>query len=209
MTAVLPGVYEVMERSRNEAGQVLLTAEEAVPTVAVIRPLRGLVDKALKPLDTIGAWYQAPIYARVSGYLKMGLADIGARVKAGDPPAIIETPELDQQLAQSKVNLAVANANQRLAQVAAARWQKLLKSDAALEQHTDVRIGDAAAKQAGVTAPQTGVPRLESLANFKRIVTSFDGIIAGRRTNVGALIYPSGGIGSELFAAVDLHSMRV
>ncbi len=128
---------------------------------------------------------------------------------AGELLATIETPDLDQELAQAKADLGVANANYQLAQVTAERWQKLLKSDAVSVQEVDVKTGDAAAKQASVTAAQANVARLEAQEAFKRIVAPFDGIITARRTDVGALINAGSGVGPELFAVADVHEMRV
>jgi RND family efflux transporter MFP subunit len=139
----------------------------------------------------------------------MWYKDIGARVKTGELLATIETPDLDQELVQAKANLAVADANYRLAQVTAGRWQKLLKSDAVSVQDVDVKAGDAEAKMAEVNAAKANVARLEAQEGFKRIVAPFDGVITARRTDVGALINAGSGVGPELFAVADLHEMRV
>jgi RND family efflux transporter MFP subunit len=139
----------------------------------------------------------------------MWYKDIGAHVTAGDLLATIETPDLDQELAQAKADLAVAQANDRLAEVTAERWQKLLKSDAVSVQEVDVKAGDAAAKRASVEAAQAAVARLQAQEAFKRIVAPFDGIITSRRTDVGALINAGSGVGPELFAVADVHRMRV
>lgn len=207
--AIALAVYGVVDRGYSEDHLVQLTAQEAVPTVDVIHPQRGVTGEQLVLPGTIDAFFEAPIYARVSGYLKMWYQDIGAHVKAGELLATIETPDLDQELAQAKANLGVADATYRLAQVTAGRWQKLLKSDAVSVQEVDVKAGDAAAKQAAVTAAQANVARLQALEGFKRIVAPFDGTITARRTDVGALINAGSGIGPELFAVADVHKMRV
>jgi RND family efflux transporter MFP subunit len=207
--AIALAVYGVLDRGYSEDRLVQLTAQEAVPTVDVIHPERGVTGEQLVLPGTIDAFFAAPIYARVSGYLKMWYQDIGAHVKAGELLATIETPDLDQELAQAKANLGVADANYRLAQVTAGRWQKLLKSDAVSVQEVDVKAGDAAAKQASVTAAQANVARLQALEGFKQIVAPFDGTITARRTDVGALINAGSGIGPELFAVADVHKMRV
>jgi RND family efflux transporter MFP subunit len=207
--AIVVVVYGVADRSWSEDRLVQLTADEAVPTVDVLRPERGVSGEQLTLPGTIQAYFQAPIYARVSGYLTTWLKDIGAHVTAGELLATIETPDLDQELAQAKANLAVANANYQLARVTAQRWQKLLRSDAVSMQEVDVRAGDAAAKQASVTAAQANVARLEAREGFKRIVAPFDGVITARRTDVGALINAGSGVGPELFAVADMHQMRV
>jgi RND family efflux transporter MFP subunit len=207
--AVALAAYGVADRSWSEDNLAQLTAREAEPTVDVIHPQRGVTGEQVVLPGTIQAYFEAPTYARVSGYLKMWYKDIGAHVTAGELLATIETPDLDQELAQAKANLAVADANYQLAQVTAGRWQRLLKSDAVSVQEVDVKAGDAAAKHAQVTAAQANVARLEALEGFKRIVAPFDGVITARRTDVGALINAGSGVGPELFTVADLHKMRV
>jgi RND family efflux transporter MFP subunit len=207
--AVVVAVYGVVDRGWSEDNLAQLTVREAVPVVDVIHPQRGVSGEQLTLPGTVRAFFQAPIYARVSGYLKMWYKDIGAHVTTGELLATIETPDLDQELAQAKADLTIAQANYRLAQVTAERWQKLLKSDAVSVQEVDVKAGDAAAKQASVTAAQANVARLEAQEAFKRIVAPFNGIITARRTDVGALINAGSGVGPELFAVADVHQMRV
>lgn len=202
-------VSGVLDRSRSEVSLARLTAQEAIPTVAVIHPEQGITGQQLVLPGTIQPYFEAPIYARVSGYLKMWYTDIGAHVKAGELLATIETPDLDQELAQAKADLGVANANYQLAKVTAQRWQRLLASDAVSQQTVDEKTGDAAAKQAAVTAAQANVARLEAQEGFKRIVAPFNGIITARKTDVGALINAGSGVGPELFTAADVHEMRV
>lgn len=207
--ALATGVYGVLDRGWSEERIVQITTQEAIPTVDVIHPQRGVTGQQMTLPGTVQAYFQAPIYARVSGYLKMWYQDIGAHVTSGQLLATIETPDLDQELAQANANLAAAEANYRLAQLTAGRWQRLLKSDAVSVQEVDVKAGDAAAKLAAVNAARANVARLQAQEAFKRIVAPFDGIITARRTDVGALINAGSGIGPELFAVADVHQMRV
>jgi RND family efflux transporter MFP subunit len=201
--------YGIADRAQSEEHLVQLTADEAVPTVSVVKPIVGQAADQIDLPGRVDAFFQAPIYARVSGYLRMWYKDIGAPVRKGDLLAEIDAPDLDQELAQAKANLGVAQANYQLAQVTARRWQRLLKSDAVSEQEVDMKSGDAAAKSATVTAAQADVSRLEALEVFKRIVAPFDGVITARRTDVGALINAGSGTGQELFAVAAMHQMRV
>ncbi len=207
--AVALAAYGITDRGYSEERLAQLTDQEAIPTVSVIYPIVGVTGQQLVLPGTVKAWFQAPIYARAGGYLKMWYKDIGAHVRAGELLATIETPDLDQELAQAKANLGVAEANYQLARVTATRWQRLLKSDAVSEQTVDVKVGDAAARQASVTAAQAAVSRLEALEGFKQIVAPFDGVITARRTDVGALIDSGSGVGPELFAVADVHKIRV
>jgi RND family efflux transporter MFP subunit len=207
--ATITVVSGVLDRSRSEVSLTQLTAQEAIPTVTVIHPEQGITGQQVALPGTIQPYFEAPIYARVSGYLKMWYTDIGAHVKAGELLATIETPDLDQELAQAKANLGVANANYQLAKVTAQRWRRLLTSDAVSQQTVDEKTGDAAARQAAVTAAEANVARLEAQEGFKRIVAPFNGIITARKTDVGALINAGSGVGPELFTAADVHEMRV
>lgn len=185
------------------------TDAQAIPTVDVIHASAGSTDSSLVLPGTLQALYEAPIHARVSGYLKWWYKDIGDRVKAGDLLATIDTPELDQQLEQAKADLATAQANQTLAKVTAARWKNLLAVDAVSAQEADEKNGDYDAKTALMSAAKANVDRLEALESFKRIVAPFDGIVTSRKTDVGALIVAGENNGPELFSVADIHKLRV
>jgi len=183
-------------------------ADAAVPTVAVIAPTRSAAGKLELPAR-IEAWSRAPIYARVSGYLKRWNVDIGAPVHSGQRLAEIEAPDLDQQLAQARAELATARANEQLAATTARRWQSLLDSDSVSRQEVEDRVGDATAKQATVKAAQANVERLQALAGYLKLTAPFDGVVTARNTDVGALINVGGAPGSELFVVSDIRRLRV
>ena len=183
-------------------------ADRSQPTVALIQP-KPAAGVGLELPARIEAWSRAPIYARVSGYLKSWKADIGAPVKAGQPLAEIETPDLDQQLMQARAELATARSNAALAASTAERWQSLLASDSVSRQEVDERSGDLAAKQSNVKAMQANVDRIQSLQRYTRLTAPFDGVVTARNTDVGALISVGGAPGSELFVVSDLRRLRV
>jgi multidrug efflux system membrane fusion protein len=185
------------------------TAAEAVPTVQVIAPTLDGAGQTLALPGSVQAFYNASIHARVSGYLKRWYQDIGAQVKAGQVLADIDTPELDQQLAQAKADLATAVANQRLAQTTAARWTGLLAKDAVSQQETDEKTGDLAAKTSLVNAARADVDRLQATEGFKRIVAPFDGIVTARNTDVGQLIAAGAPTDPGLFTVSDVHRLRI
>jgi len=157
----------------------------------------------------VEANYEAPIHARVSGYLKMWYEDIGAHVKAGQLLAEIDTPDLDQQLLQAKASLASAKADAELAELTAKRWKASIVANAVSQQTIDEKVGDATARQAQADAAAANVQRLNVLESFKRVVAPFDGIVTARKTDIGALINASGESGPELFSVADLHKIRV
>ena len=173
------------------------TLENAVPTVSVIHPKRTPAQIQLELPGNITAFEEAPIYARVSGYLKHWLTDIGTRVEAGQLLAEIETPELDQELKQANAALAQANANLEIARISAERWQNLRKSDSVSQQDTDVRVATWHARQADVKAAEANVQRLKELTNFKKLARPFPGIITVRTMDAGTLI--TAGSSREIF----------
>ena len=195
---------------RSEAAQLReRTDARAVPTVAVITPGQAGAASTLDLPGRIEAHARAPIYARVSGYLKSWQVDIGAKVKAGQLLAEIETPDLDQQLLQAQAELASAKANATLSASTAKRWQALLASDSVSRQEAEEKASDLNTKQAIVNALQANVDRVLTLKRFTRIVAPFDGVITARNTDVGALISVGGALGSELFVVSDLQQLRV
>ena len=195
---------------RSEAAQLReRTDARAVPTVAVITPGQAGAASTLDLPGRIEAHARAPIYARVSGYLKSWQVDIGAKVKAGQLLAEIETPDLDQQLLQAQAELASAKANATLSASTAKRWQALLASDSVSRQEAEEKASDLNTKQAIVNALQANVDRVLTLKRFTRIVAPFDGVITARNTDVGALISVGGAPGSELFVVSDLQQLRV
>lgn len=185
------------------------SAAQAVPTVVVATPLQTSAGQSLVLPGHLAAFVSAPIYARVPGYLHAWYADIGAHVTAGQLLGLIDTPDLDQQLQQAKADLQSSVANEKLAEVTAARWQKMLQEGSVSQQTTDEKTSDLAAKQAVVAANDANVKRLEALESFKRITAPFDGVVTARRTDIGNLIDAGGGNRPELFTISDEHRLRV
>ncbi|MCX2560077.1 efflux RND transporter periplasmic adaptor subunit [Acetobacter farinalis] len=191
------------------------TAENAIPVVQVISPQPGPSIRTLSLPANIAAWYQAPIYAQVSGYVKMWYKDFGAVVKTGDVLALIDTPGLDAQYAAAKANLDVALARYKLAQITARRWKALQGTQAVSQQEVDVQAANAEAQQAQVEAARHEVERFAALEGFKKIVAPFDGVVTSRFADVGDYVnagrgdVDSHGNATELFSVADVHAMRV
>jgi RND family efflux transporter MFP subunit len=209
LAALLIAGFGIFSRHNSDVMLTHWTQDQAVPSVAVISPQLGVGSQELVLPGEVEANYQAPIYARVSGYVKMWYQDIGAHVKAGQLLAEIDTPDLDQQLMQAKADLSAAEANATLADLTAKRWKALLVSNSVSQQTTDEKVGNAAAMKAQAAAANANVQRLNALEAFKRIVAPFDGIVTARKTDIGALITAGGGTGPELFSVADLHQMRI
>ena len=179
-----------------------------VPTVALVMPA-PVSASAIELPGRIEAWARAPIYARVSGYLKRWTVDIGGSVKAGQTLAEIETPDLDQQLQQARAELTRAQSEATLADTTARRWQSLLGTDSVSRQEVEERTAAAQAGQAQVNALRANVERIQALQEFRRIAAPFDGIVTARNTDVGALINAGMNRDSELFVVSDTRRLRV
>ena len=171
------------------------------------RPRGAPQEEILLP-GTIQAFADAPIYARTNGYLKRWYADIGARVRAGQLLAEIDTPEVDQQLQQARAELGTAQANARLAQTTAERYRDLIKTDSVSRQDLDNANGNLEAREAAVESARANVRRLEQLEAFRRIEAPFDGVVTARNTDIGALI-DTGSNSKELFHVSAVHTVRV
>ena len=200
----------ISTRVRATSALTVQTQEMAVPTVSVIQPKRGASSEEIVLPGNIQAFIDAPIYARTNGYLKRWYVDIGARVKAGQLLAEIDTPEIDQQLQQARADLATAEANYQLAKTTAARYQYLLETDSVAKQDVDNAVANHQAKKAMVQSAGENVKRLEDLQSFEKIYAPFDGVITARNTDIGALIDSgSGGLAKELFHIAAIRTLRV
>jgi RND family efflux transporter MFP subunit len=186
-----------------------LTEAQAIPTVAIVTPTDAQDHSGLVLPGRLEAYIRAPIYARVPGYLKSWQHDIGDKVKAGDLLAEIDTPDLDQQLKQARADLSVAEANAKLAQISAERWQSLAGTDAVAQQDVDQRTFTLNANIAQVKAARANVDRLVAEQGFKHLIAPFDGVVTARETDIGALINVGAAGGAELFVVSDTSKLRV
>lgn len=200
----------IAARTQATAALVKQTNEDAVPTVVVTYPKADAPAEEIVLPGNTQAFTDTPIYARTNGYLKRWYFDIGARVKAGQLLAEIETPEVDQQLDQARADLATAEANLALAKSTADRWQFLLKSDSVSKQETDEKVGDYNAKKATVDAMESNVKRLEQLSGFEKVYAPFSGVVTARNVDIGALIDAGANTpGHELFHMAAIKTLRV
>jgi membrane fusion protein, multidrug efflux system len=206
LTLVVTGI-----RAREDSGTKLKewTDDQAVPSVAVIYPNPSVLSATIDLPGRLEAYYRAPIFARVNGYLKSWNADIGARVKAGEVIAEIDAPDLDQQLLQARADLTNQQASAKLSEVTLARRKTLIASNFVSMQEIDERTADLSNKNASVNSSQANVERLEALAGYKKITVPFDGIVTARNTDVGALINAGGGSGPPMFIISDIKKLRV
>jgi RND family efflux transporter MFP subunit len=200
----------VVPRMRAKAALRKETDKSAVPTVDVIQPKQGAPHQEIVLPGNIQAFTDAPIYARTNGYLKKWYVDIGARVKAGQLLAEIDTPEVDQQLQSARADLNTAQANSNLAQITSKRYEDLKNTDSVSKQDVDNANGDFAAKKATENSSAFNVKRLEDTKAFQNIYAPFDGVITARNTDVGQLIdQGSSSTQKELFHIAAIKTLRV
>jgi RND family efflux transporter MFP subunit len=224
LVAVAVAITGILLRRQQESEVAKWTTELAVPVVATVAPSQGVTGQQISLPGDIEAWYEAPIYARVSGYLKAWYLDFGAHVEKGQLLAEIDAPDLDAQLAAAKARLAsaqaqvnVREAERNFAETTYARWRDSPKGVVS-QQETEAKkaeFGSADARYKAALAEanvnQSQVDQLTALEAFKRIVAPFDGIVTSRSTDVGALINAGSGAsaGPQLFRVADVHEMRV
>ena len=215
LTAAAAVIAGIAERKGALKALARTADEQAQIPVEVIAPKPGPRTRSLTLPGTARAWYEAPIFAQVAGYVSSWNEDYGATVKAGQLLATIETPGLDAQYAAAKASLGVAQANYRLATTTAARWLALAGTPAVSKQEVDVQVASAAARKAELESSQQEVARYAALERFKRVVAPFDGVVTARLTDVGTYVNAAGGdsgarTGStELFTVADVHEIRV
>jgi RND family efflux transporter MFP subunit len=207
VVAVILAVTGIIPRLRARTTLQQETHSLAAPSVLVATPQLGQPSQEIILPGNIQAYVDSPLYARTNGYLKKWYFDIGARVKKGQLLAVIESPEVDQQLAQAKADLATAQANAGYAKIQAARYQDLLKGNAVAQQDTDNFTTQQAATTTQVKSAQANVDRLEQLVGFESIYAPFDGTVTVRNVDIGTLI--DAGAAHELFHLADEHILRV
>lgn len=200
----------VLPRLKARAALRTETRQLAIPTVSVMHPKLGDPRTEIVLPGNMEAFIDSPIYARTDGYLKAWYHDIGSRVKKGELLAVIESPEVDQQLDQARADLNTAKANFALARTTAERYQNLLKSGSVAKQDVDNAVGDFEAKKATVASAEANVKRLEELQSFEKVYAPFDGVITARNTDVGHLINSGAGSpATELFHISAIRKLRV
>lgn len=199
--------------SRVRAGKKLgvETSQLAVTQVSVVSPKPAAPAQEIILPGNVQPFISSPIYARTNGYLKNWYVDIGAPVKQGQLLAVIDAPEVDQQLSQSLSNLNTAKANLALAEITKNRYEGLIQTNAVAQQDVDNAVGSYKANQAIVEADEANVKQLQALQSFERIYAPFDGVVTARNTDIGDLIDSgsSGGVKTDMFHIAQPGTLRV
>ncbi len=203
--------YGMWSRVRASKKLGAETSQLAVTTVSVITPKKSTPAQEIILPGNVQPFISSPIYARTNGYLKNWYADIGAHVKQGQLLAVIDAPEVDQQLAQSLSNVNTAKANLALAEITKNRYEGLIKTNAVAQQDVDNAVGSYKANQAIVEADEANVKQLQALQGFERVYAPFDGVVTARNTDIGDLIDSgsSGGVKTDLFHIAQPGVLRV
>ena len=192
VVAVAAAIFGIVRRVHANTELVRYTDANAAPPVSLEQPVFEKDAREIVLPGNIQAFTLAPIYARTTGYVKSWSHDIGSHVRKGDLLAVIETPELDQQLDQAKADLATAVSNAALAKLTADRYRGLIAQNAVSQQDTDNAVALLEARNTEVNSAQANVHRLEELQSFERIVAPFDGVITARNLDIGQLVTSSG-----------------
>jgi len=198
-------------------------AAPAAPRVSVVKAVAVDAGRGLSLPAGLVANQQTLVYARANGYVRRWLVDIGDRVKKGQLLVQLDTPELDQQLAQSRASLlqtiaalAQAKANRDYAYVTARReaqlFAKLLISAQENDQaQTQAAVWDANvnAAKANVVAQRANVAQLEQLVSFGKVYAPYDGTITRRLVEVGTLVNAGAGTAAtSLFEIASIDPMQ-
>ncbi len=209
LIAIAVAVTGIVSRINHEKILKQVVIEQDVVRVSVFTPQLEESQQSIILPGSVSAYTEAPIYARVGGYLKSWSTDIGSHVKAGQLLGIIDTPEIDQQIHKAEADLAKAEANYELATISAKRWENLLVSDSVSHQDADEKVSDAKAKKAIVNALQAELDSLLAQQSFNHITAPFDGVVTDRKTDIGMLINPGSNGGQPLFHVAKIDKLRV
>jgi RND family efflux transporter MFP subunit len=193
---------------RQRQTAVADTNQLAIPTVAVVSPSANTVGSGLNLPAEVRPWQDASIFARVNGYLKSWLVDIGAHVEKDQLLAEIDTPDLDQQLAQARSQAVLAKRSLELAKSTNTKWQELWHEGVVSQLDAENTATSQGTNQANTEAFAANLRFLEQEVAFKRVTAPFAGIITIRNVNVGDLI-TANNTSFEMFHIQQTDPLRV
>ncbi|MES2524264.1 MAG: efflux RND transporter periplasmic adaptor subunit [Gemmatimonadota bacterium] len=204
VTGVLPRL------AKKRLLQAAASAGAAPPQVTVAQPKLGDESNALVLPGTLYGLHETGLYARANGYVKRVRVDMGSRVRAGDTLAVVETPEIDQELRQARATLAQVEASGQLARLTLARWRSLVEQKVATQQELDEKQAAFNVSEASADAARANVERLTTLTRFGSIIAPFSGVVTARNVDMGALVAPGVGTNTRpLFSLAQMDRMRV
>ena len=203
--------FGILSRVKAAASLRTATTEMAVPSVSVVQPKAAAPAQEIILPGNVQPLISSPVYARTDGYLKKWYFDIGAHVKAGQLLATIQSPEIDEQLAQARSTLATAEANLKLADITKTRYGAMFDKHAVSQQDRDNADGTYSANKAIVDADNANVRHYEALVSFEKVYAPFDGVITARNTDIGDLINSGSNSApkTDLFHIAQTGTLRV
>ena len=206
--------YRVYESRLDAAALRDQTLENAIPTVALVRPTPLPANDSITLPGNLVGWYEAQTYARVTGYVKMWYKSYGDTVKKGDLLAEINAPNLDAKYRQAKADMESQRAQYALSVITAKRYQRMRKSHAVSEQAITVKEKEMLAHKALLKAAMQKVKNIGAFIRFKKIVAPFDGVVIQRNINVGDLVSKEGTLStpsakSNLFTVAVVDRLRL
>jgi multidrug efflux system membrane fusion protein len=207
---LVAGIFTFVNRKSETDALAKETDAVAVPTVAVVKPQSEASKDELILPGNLQAFAESPIFARTNGYLVRWTKDIGSKVQKGELLAVIDTPEVDQELSQARAARDQVKSALGLAKISADRWANLRKSDSVSQQEADQQASNYQQAEANLAASDANVRRLEQLESFKNVYAPFSGVITRRNVDPGALINSGAGVaGKELFDIARVDPLRV
>ena len=207
---IVAGVLTLISHVTHERALAKETERDVIPTVAIVHPTAEKPNEELVLPGSLQAFEESPIYARTSGYLVRWYKDIGSHVNEGELLATIDTPEVDQELNQTRAARQQIVAQLELAKISADRWENLRKSDSVSAQEADQQTSGYKQAQANLASADANVRRLEQLEGFKKVYAPFSGVLTKRNVDPGALINAgAGAAGRELFDIARVDPLRV
>jgi multidrug efflux system membrane fusion protein len=209
LVLLVAGAITFLNRKSEADALVKETDAVAVPNVAVVHPQSEPGNDELVLPGNLQAFTESPIFARTNGYLLRWYKDIGSQVKKGELLALIDTPEVDQELSQARANREQINAALGLAKISNDRWATLLKSDSVSQQEADQQASGYQQAVANLAASDANVRRLEELESFKNVYSPFSGVLTKRNVDPGALINSGSAAGREMFDIALVDPLRV
>jgi membrane fusion protein (multidrug efflux system) len=206
-------IIGIVPRLRASSALNQQVAAQTALTVKVVSPGNAPASQELLLPGAVMPYADTSVYARTSGYVQHWTSDIGAKVKAGQLLATIETPELDAQLQQARADGATAQANYNYANTTWQRWQQMLQTQSVSQQDADSKMAEMQAKRAMLASAQANVARLMEMASYEKVTAPFDGVITVRNVDVGALVTAGGTPGltapaNELFHIAQTDMLR-
>jgi len=206
--------YRIYEGQHEAVALQKDAVESAITPVALTSAKQSEATDTITLPGTVEGWFEAPIYARVEGYVKAWYKDYGALVKKGDVLAELTTPDLDAEYQQALADLESERAKNALAQLTAQRYVAMREHQALSEQAISVQLAEAQAEAAKVSAAEQKVKNIAAFIGFKKITAPFDGVVTQRNINVGDLVSKDGSISTtnsknNLFTVAVVDKLRL